>query len=310
MTKEEFWKNFNLGTELQISGNFLYNGILAFHQMKNFYNEDEIFEFIYNVSVGIERLMKIDLILIEHSNSANQSEFEETLKTHNHLDFLQRIQKKHNLNLDKSHNQFLQLLFNFYKKVRYDRYSLSNVSEFEKEKDILIKFIEKFLKIKISNETFKITQNSKEIKRFIGNVIKKLTEELYQVLKKEAHRLNIYTYEVRYGSKAFKIFIANDFTFEKEDIIRKEIIINLIDRKRKTDFTTFIKGIDKLDLEDFDENYYIRCLLDILESYQVYGELECLYEEVKNLSERLELVELVGSDMTFDFSDDPFEFDE
>lgn len=309
MTKEEFWKNFNLGTELQISGNFLYNGILAFHQMKNFYNEDEIFEFIYNVSVGIERLMKIDLILIEHSNSTNQSEFEATLKTHNHLDFLQRIQKKHNLNLDKSHNQFLQLLFNFYKKVRYDRYSLSNVRDFEKEKDILIKFIEKFLKIKISNKTFNVTQNSKEIKRFIGNVIKKLTEELYEVLRKEAHRLNIYTYEVRYGSKAFKIFIANDFTFEKEDIIRKEIIINLIDRKRKTDFTTFINGIDKLDLEDFDENYYIRCLLDILESYQVYGELECLYEEVKNLSERLELVELVGSDMTFDFSD-PFEFDE
>lgn len=309
MTREEFWKNFNLGTELQISGNFLYNGILAFHQMRNFYYEDEIFEFIYNISVGIERLMKIDLILIEHSNSTNQSKFEETLKTHNHLDFLQRIQKKHNLNLDKSHNQFLQLLFNFYKKVRYDRYSLSNVREFEKEKDILIKFIEKFLKIKISNETFNVTANSKEIKRFIGNVIKKITEELYQVLRKEANRLNIYTYEVRYGSKAFKIFIGNDFTFEKEDIIRKEIIISLLDRKKETDFTTFIKSIDKLEFENYDENYYVRCLLDILESNKVYGELECLYEEVKNLSERMELVELVGSDMSFDFSD-PFEFDE
>lgn len=309
MTTEEFWKNFNLGTELQISGNFLYNGILAFHQMKNFYNEDEIFEFIYNVSVGIERLMKIDLILIEHSNSTNQSEFEETLKTHNHLALLQRIQKEHNLNLEKSHNNFLQLLFNFYKKVRYDRYSLSNVREFEKEKDILIKFIEKFLKIKINNETFNVTKNNKEIKRFIGNVIKKLAEELYQVLRKEARKLNIYTYEVRYGSKAFKIFIANDFTFEKEDIIRKEIVISLLDRKKESDFTTFIKNIDKLEFEDYHENYYIRCLLDILECYKVYGELECLYEEVEKLSDRLELVELVGSDMSFDFSD-PFEFDE
>jgi hypothetical protein len=68
MDASTFWKNFNLGTELQVSGNFIYNSLSIFDKMETFYHEEEIFEFLYNLSVGIERLLKINVILIEHSD--------------------------------------------------------------------------------------------------------------------------------------------------------------------------------------------------------------------------------------------------
>jgi len=93
-TPELFWKNFRLGTELQISGSFLYNALYFFDKMEHFYYEDECFEFLYNTSVGLERLEKIALILSEHNGEVSQQEFEKSLITHNHLELLRRIKKK------------------------------------------------------------------------------------------------------------------------------------------------------------------------------------------------------------------------
>jgi len=303
MTKDEFWKNFNLGTELQISGKFIYNGLLVFHQMKSFYYSDDIFEFLYNLSVGIERLMKIDLILIEHSETTNQSKFEESLKNHNHLQLIQRIKEIHKLNFRKEENEFLQLLFHFYKSHRYDRYSLENVRDFEKEKISLIKFIEKHLKITINNERFNVTENDKRIKYFIGSIVKNISSSLYNVLREEARRLNIYTYEVRYNSKAFKIFIAEECTFELEDNIRKELLLSFIDNNEKTAFDSFLKKIKRLDFDMYEKNYYLKCILDILECSNLKGDLEVLYEDIENINERKKMIDLLGTETYFELDD-------
>ena len=92
-TPEYFWKNFRLGTELQISGSFIYNALYFFDQMEHFCNDEEIFEFLYNTSVGLERLEKIAIILLEHDSSMDQEEFEKTLITHSHLELLDRIKE-------------------------------------------------------------------------------------------------------------------------------------------------------------------------------------------------------------------------
>ena len=65
MDRSEYWKNFKLGKELDISGRFIYNGLQCFHHLEHFCYEEEIFEFLYNVSVGIERLLKVCVILIQ-----------------------------------------------------------------------------------------------------------------------------------------------------------------------------------------------------------------------------------------------------
>lgn len=93
-----FWKNFRLGAELQISGSFIYNAIFTLENMQTFYYEEECFEFLYNISVGLERLQKIVIILLEHNEEQSQEDFEKSLITHNQLELLNRIKKKRKLN--------------------------------------------------------------------------------------------------------------------------------------------------------------------------------------------------------------------
>lgn len=112
-TPEYFWKNFRLGTELQVSGSFIYNALYFFDQIEHFRNEYEIFEFLYNVSVGLERLEKIAVVLLEHDTVQNQKDFEASLKPHNHLKLFEKIRKRRTVQLDKVHNKFITLLSDF-----------------------------------------------------------------------------------------------------------------------------------------------------------------------------------------------------
>lgn len=78
--KNEFrWKNFSLGSELQVAGSFIYNGILAFDEMEHFYYEHEVFECLYQLAVGIERLAKVTVILLEHDPEMDHDDFEKSL---------------------------------------------------------------------------------------------------------------------------------------------------------------------------------------------------------------------------------------
>ena len=54
MNEHQAWKNFNLGDELGLSGALIYNGLRQFHEMRTLDNLDEIFEFLYDLSVGLE----------------------------------------------------------------------------------------------------------------------------------------------------------------------------------------------------------------------------------------------------------------
>ena len=223
-TPSEFWKNFRLGTELSISGNFIYNGLYCFELMPHFYNEDETFEFLYNISVGIERLQKICIILIEHNEEDNQHEFQKSLISHNHSDLHARIIKNKTINLGKSHLKFLSTLTKFYKSSRYSKFQIDSVYEQNTSKTELIKFIEESLEIDISIDMMNCTENDLKIKQFIGKTIGKFCKEYYNIVKAECHKLNIYTYEIPPDSKAFKIFMSEKFDFGDEKIIQKEIL--------------------------------------------------------------------------------------
>jgi hypothetical protein len=97
MNETEFWKNFNLGEEIHIAGVFIYNGLRRFHDMRGLDYTDETFEMFYDLAVGLERILKIAVVFVEHDGSIDQKEFEESLHTHSHVDLLKRIQAKHDL---------------------------------------------------------------------------------------------------------------------------------------------------------------------------------------------------------------------
>ena len=132
MKPTQFWKNFRLGEEIGVSGAFIYNGMRRFHEIQMLDFTDEVFEFLYNLSVGFERLLKITVVLLEHYDTIDQKKLENSLITHNHLDLLARVKKHTSINLATPHNDFLRLLGSFYKSLRYDRFTLSSVYDFQK----------------------------------------------------------------------------------------------------------------------------------------------------------------------------------
>jgi hypothetical protein len=299
MNNSEFWKNFNLGIELQISGNFIYSGLLKFDEMNSFYHQEDIFEFLYNISVGIERLLKINVILIEHYESIDQDVFLKSIKNHNHQQLIERISIKHSLQLTKAQNEFIRLLNNFYNKTRYDRFTNHEPMNYDKERQSLIDFIEKYLNVKITNNFLNITPNDIIYKRFIGDVIKGIVSKQYKILKKEAHRLNIFTYEVRTYSKAYKIFLLNEFTFENETRIQKELFIRFINKTSKSKLINFIKEIDPLEFENYNDSLYVKCLFDKLEAIKLADELELLDESIANINERIELLNIIDDENVY-----------
>jgi hypothetical protein len=87
----EWWKNFRLREELSVSGAFIYNGLRRFHVLHKLDHADDLLELFYHLCVGVERLMKIVIVLIEHDDAADQEAFEESLVTHNHQALLTGI---------------------------------------------------------------------------------------------------------------------------------------------------------------------------------------------------------------------------
>ena len=106
------YKNFKMGTEIDIAGVFIYNGMKELEQLDSFYNESEIFSFLYNISVGIERLQKVLIVLLEEINEDNIIEFEKSLITHSHQELQDRIKRKCSITLASRQNKFLQVLNN------------------------------------------------------------------------------------------------------------------------------------------------------------------------------------------------------
>ena len=55
-----------MGIEIDASGAFIYNAIKQLHVIDTFNHPVDIFEILYGLSIGIERLQKTVIILLEH----------------------------------------------------------------------------------------------------------------------------------------------------------------------------------------------------------------------------------------------------
>lgn len=313
MTKEEFWKNFNIGREVQLSGNFIYDGLLVFEQMENFCNEDEIFEFLYFISVGLERLLKANIVLLEHSDNQSQDDFEKSLITHNHSELLSRIYKNKEHNFGKVHIELIQVLTKFYKSFRYDRFSLVNYRSYDKEKNVLIAYLNKHLNINISCEFLEVTPNDNRLKKFVGKTIGKIVNQIYENIRNESYRLGIYTYEIRSLSKAYKIFLEQDFTFERERILQKEILIHLLKNEEESGSKEHInEHLPPLEFDNCMENTYVKCLFDVSRCGEFLDELEARYEELGDKKHRFAAIDVIGNEyIIFEKDmDDDFDYEE
>lgn len=109
------YKNFKMGTEIDVSGTFIYNGMKELEQMDTFNYESEVFSFLYHIAVGIERLQKVLIVILEEINANNTLAFEESLITHSHQELHDRIKRKCAITFHSRENGFLQVLSEFIK---------------------------------------------------------------------------------------------------------------------------------------------------------------------------------------------------
>lgn len=84
MDNKWYYKNFNMVVELDIAGEFIYNGINELNRMEIITNDAPTFFSLYNISVGLERLQKIVLVLWKLEDTSDEEKFEKSLITHSH----------------------------------------------------------------------------------------------------------------------------------------------------------------------------------------------------------------------------------
>ena len=112
------------------------------------------------------------------------------------------------------------------------------------------------------NETLSGIPNTEQIKRFVGKVVKKITDGLYEIISNRARDLNIYTYELRCDSKAMKVFMGERLDFLDEDKIRREILLYLISSKADSDHIKLLRDFEPLGLDPGLDPAYIKSLIN------------------------------------------------
>lgn len=295
MKETQIWKNFNLGRELSVSGGFIYTGLRRFFEMEILDHSDEIFEVLYNLSVGIERLLKIAVVLLEHNDSMDQKALEKSLITHNHLELLHRVKQHVKVDLGGPHNEFLGILGSFYKTARYDRFSLSSLQTPNKERDALFGFLNKHLQLDIGpSSTLFGTPNEERYKIYIRKIVTKISNTLYEVVRTSASDLNLYTYELRHGSRAETVFIG-EADIPAEEVLWKELLVFLMNTKSSSGYIEFLRSIAPLEFDPELTQEYINCFQSDSAKSLVIGELETLYGELSDPGDRLEKMNIIGN---------------
>jgi hypothetical protein len=296
MKATEYWKNFQLGDELSIAGAFIYNGMRRFHEMRSFSFADEVFEVLYNLSVGIERLLKIAVVLVEHDDARDQAELESSLITHNHLELLARLKKRAKLNLGTPHNDLLALLGTFYKSLRYDRFTLASSYNPKAENEALVVFLEKHLSVAISRDSMFGMRNEDRYRAFLRKTVLKICRDLYELLGNRATELNLYTYELQYGSKASSVF-QREVDMGDEDVLWKELLIFFMNSEKTSGYIEFLRGIEPLDFDPEMTGDYLDSFRSDAAKGEAMDELEHHYEELgkEKRKERLEMMKIIGA---------------
>jgi len=299
-----YFKNFPMGTEIQIAGSFVYLGLQEFNRLKSFYHEDEVFPVLYHIAIGIERLQKVLVVLTEEITVVNREKVEEELKKlgHRHVALHNRIRENISVQFTKDELKLLHLLNDFYKYCRYDRFKLDN--SYAKERDLLVKFFNLSLDKNINMDAFWPTPNDYENKRFFGKLVGSVCRKYYRLIEEEARRQGIYTYEVRYDTPAAKVFLVDlggdsfQKQYDNEQIALKELLIFCMNTREQSPYWDLLRGIEPLDMDVAGvlQEYLTEVLVGNVPQ-SLIDEVSTCYEmaEPEFIKERLDKLKLVGN---------------
>lgn len=305
-----------MARELDLSGEFIYAGLVKFNSMISLDEPGESFFVLYHWAVGIERLQKVLILLIEDVQPQEIESFLESIKSHNHRELATKIKRHIKIDFSKEQNTFLNMLADFYENHRYDKYDfysydfkkLNNLSEYLKTnyKDYNKCYSELSGRYLVNGD----------IKDFIGRIVGRIGQKYYGAIRDISIRRNIFSYELRVDSPAYKIFMTNDSKMsyqkeiEKDEIAVKELLIYLMNTKEDNAFLKYMRRLEPLDFDPALVEEYVlnlckkRVLTDLVDEvdYQYYETDEFSEEELK---QRKEMLEIIANDgVSFSFFDD------
>ena len=106
MFVDEIWdfKSLNMGRELEIAGEFIYDSAKKIMSISGLNNTYEINIILYTGAVGIERLQKIYLCLVAQ-DPTDISSMPKCLKQHNHIELQREVNKFSERNVSKKCNE-------------------------------------------------------------------------------------------------------------------------------------------------------------------------------------------------------------
>ena len=294
----DYWKNFRLGDELDIAGSFLYNGLRHFHEIEKLDSTPELFECLYALSVGFERLFKIAIVLFEHSDRCDQVALEESLITHQHINLVERVSGHVDWGPSAPEFALIELMHEFYKTSRYDRFSINSVYHKSREKNAVMQLLEQFLSVNLAKDSYIAQHNTDQFRKFVRKHVIGVACQIYEVICNRCKELNIYTYELRHGSKSHNVFINKVNMFD-EDILWKELLIFFLNTEQTSGLLTFMKQLEPLEFDAAMTEGYLQCFKSDSRKYSVLEQLTELYAEFKenggDIGDRLQLIGVIGS---------------
>lgn len=312
MTPEQFWKNFNMLDEVGISGAFIYNGLRRFHEIRVLEHTDELFEFLYYLSVGVERLLKVAVVLLEHDDSIDIEEFERSLITHTHEDLMRRVREHADVKLSSVHNELLTLLGTFYKRFRYNRFLASSAYSRNSEKEAILAFLSKHVGVKLEDSGTLAIRNEVRFKKLVNKVVKKISSTLFSVIRNAAGAQGLYTYELRHDARAETVFLGGS-DLPSEDVAWKELIVYLMNTKDDNGILNHMRLIEPLEFEPADLQDYLECFGTAKMNSSVSDLVESLYDDIEGdgKENRLEMLSLIANpNVYFSIDEDEDEEDE
>lgn len=102
--------------------------------------------------------------------------------------------------------------------------------------------------------------------------------------------------------------MEQEYSFEKERNLQKEIIVSLINNNKEDGFFRFVETIKPLDFKMYSPNTYINFLINVQKNRFILDELDYLHEENGFDRERQGSINAIGSSIDFDeLNDDEHE---
>jgi hypothetical protein len=307
----KYFKNFNIGKEIDIAGTFAYNALSALNSTQDIYINDQVFMFLYNASVSVERMQKCVLFMYGEYNEKEIKQFAEAIKVHDHRNLQCKINAHTKKKLSEEQNALLMLLRNFYTDGRYANYSTDDAYDY-------ISAFKDFVKSHYGSTMVKThffredTYISEEAKERIGRTLGKLLCYYYDLIREKAHELNLYTYELRTGSPAEKVFLN---TFPKSSLqainasernALAELIVYLITNKNSTGYLNYVRGLEPLDLDPHLVPEYLADIMNRQIPQSLVDEVTSIYEDMSHeqIADRKDCVSIIGETHVYFPEDD------